>query len=129
MDAIEIYALLNSKIKKISGGNNGKSIEFIWDGTRLGIRQEGALEYQYTDLKGSNGKSAYEIAVDNGFKGTEIEWIESLKGVNGTNGTNGKGVQEITLTKDSTGAIVGGTVIYTDGSSSNISVTTENLEG
>lgn len=29
-------------------------------------------------------KSAYDIAVDNGFKGTEKEWIESLKGKDGT---------------------------------------------
>ena len=29
--------------------------------------------------KGTNGKSAYEIAKDNGFTGTEVEWIESLK--------------------------------------------------
>lgn len=28
----------------------------------------------------SNGKSAYEIAVDNGFTGTEAQWLESLKG-------------------------------------------------
>ena len=30
------------------------------------------------------GKSAYEIAVDNGFVGTETEWLESLKGSDGT---------------------------------------------
>ena len=35
---------------------------------------------------GTNGKSAYEIAVDNGFVGTETEWLESLKGAEGTNG-------------------------------------------
>lgn len=29
---------------------------------------------------GEDGKSAYEIAVDNGFEGTEEEWLESLKG-------------------------------------------------
>lgn len=28
----------------------------------------------------SSGKSAYEIAVENGFSGTEQEWLESLKG-------------------------------------------------
>ena len=28
---------------------------------------------------GENGKSAYEIAVEKGFKGTEVEWLESLK--------------------------------------------------
>ena len=31
-------------------------------------------------LKGDPGKSAYEIAVENGFEGTEEEWLESLKG-------------------------------------------------
>lgn len=30
---------------------------------------------------GQNGKSAYEIAVDNGFSGSEEEWLLSLKGV------------------------------------------------
>lgn len=33
-----------------------------------------------------NGKSAYDIALDNGFKGTEKEWLESLKGKPGTKG-------------------------------------------
>lgn len=32
---------------------------------------------------GANGKSAYEIAVENGFVGTEAEWLESLKGQDG----------------------------------------------
>ena len=36
---------------------------------------------------GTAGKSAYEIAVDNGFVGTETEWLKSLKGVDGTDGT------------------------------------------
>lgn len=31
-----------------------------------------------------NGLSAYEIAVQQGFVGTEPEWLESLKGLNGT---------------------------------------------
>ncbi|MCH5157519.1 MAG: collagen-like protein [Clostridiales bacterium] len=38
---------------------------------------------------GNNGKSAYDIAVENGFEGTVEEWLESLKGADGTNGTNG----------------------------------------
>lgn len=29
---------------------------------------------------GADGKSAYEVALDNGFVGTEVEWIETLKG-------------------------------------------------
>ena len=32
---------------------------------------------------GTAGKSAYEIAVDNGFVGTETEWLESLNGKQG----------------------------------------------
>ena len=35
---------------------------------------------------GTAGKSAYEIAVDNGFIGTETEWLESLKGADGADG-------------------------------------------
>ena len=35
-------------------------------------------------LKGKDGKSAYQIAVDNGFIGTEQEWLNSLKGEPGT---------------------------------------------
>ena len=38
---------------------------------------------------GNNGLSAYEIAVKNGFVGTELEWLESLKGDSGKNGANG----------------------------------------
>lgn len=36
------------------------------------------------------GKSAYEIAKENGFDGTEAEWLASLKGAPGAAGTNGK---------------------------------------
>ncbi|MCD7729327.1 MAG: hypothetical protein LUI60_05375 [Clostridia bacterium] len=37
----------------------------------------------------ADGASAYDLAVANGYTGTETEWLESLKGTNGTNGTNG----------------------------------------
>ena len=40
--------------------------------------------------KGKDGKSAYEIALENGFVGTESEWLESLKGADGKDGINGK---------------------------------------
>lgn len=35
----------------------------------------------------ADGKSAYEIALDNGFVGSESEWLESLKGKNGNEET------------------------------------------
>ena len=37
---------------------------------------------------GTDGKSAYEIAVDNGFVGTEDQWLDSLKGERGEKGTS-----------------------------------------
>lgn len=39
---------------------------------------------------GSAGKSAYEIAVDNGFEGDEEAWLESLKGERGLQGAAGE---------------------------------------
>ncbi len=44
--------------------------------------------------------SAYEIAVKNGFSGTEVEWLESLKGEDGRdgdNGSDGKNADSITI--------------------------------
>lgn len=40
-------------------------------------------------VNGIDGKSAYEIAVANGFTGTEVEWLESLKGSDGRDGADG----------------------------------------
>lgn len=34
-------------------------------------------------IKGEDGSSAYEVAIENGFEGTEAEWLESLKGRDG----------------------------------------------
>ena len=55
---------------------------------------------------GENGLSAYEIAVANGFKGTEEEWIESLKGAKGdtgASGDNGLSAYEIAVANGFTG--------------------------
>ncbi len=38
---------------------------------------------------GADGKSAYEIAVENGFVGTETEWLDSLIGEQGPQGEQG----------------------------------------
>lgn len=37
-------------------GADGKSLEFHWDGTRLGVRKEGETNYSYVDLKGRDGQ-------------------------------------------------------------------------
>lgn len=52
-----------------------------------------------------DGESAYEIAVKNGFIGTEAEWLTSLKGEKGDTGAQGeKGEQGIQGEKGETGA-------------------------
>lgn len=54
------------------------------------------LEQVEAGTKGEDGKSAYQIALDEGFEGSEAEWLASLKGtdgrngIDGINGTNGK---------------------------------------
>lgn len=42
-----------------------------------------------TGPKGEDGKSAYQIAVTNGYHGSESEWLNSLKGSNGEKGEPG----------------------------------------
>lgn len=51
--------------------------------------EDGADGRNGTDGKdGENGLSAYEIALKNGFVGTESEWLASLKGKDGADGTS-----------------------------------------
>ena len=40
--------------------------------------------------KGDPGKSAYQIAVDHGYVGTEEEWLQSLHGAQGAQGLHGE---------------------------------------
>jgi len=55
--------------------------------------------------EGPPGDSAYEVAVDNGFVGTEFEWLESLVGPTGPTGATGpEGPQGDTGPTGSTGA-------------------------
>lgn len=58
----------------------------------LPVRIEGPIKVD-AEVKaimvGDNGKSAYEIAVAHGFRGTEQEWLDSLKGLQGDPGPKG----------------------------------------
>lgn len=62
---------------------------------KFSVSDSGILLFDGSEIKGSStttgndGKSAYEIAVDNGFIGTETEWLESLKGEPGKDGVPG----------------------------------------
>jgi len=41
---------------------------------------------------GADGRSAYQVAVDNGYQGDQQSWLASLKGADGRDGTGGSNV-------------------------------------
>ena len=47
------------------------------------------LSEMQTGANGKDGRSAYEIAIENGFVGTAAEWLKSLKGRDGLPGKDG----------------------------------------
>ena len=72
-----------------STGRDGKSLEFNWQGTSLGIRKEGESTYSYTDLKGNKGDKGdpglQGPKGDKGDKGDPGE--QGPKGDKGADGT------------------------------------------
>ena len=58
-------------IKSTNKDNGETTIIFEWEGTN-GAKQT-------SQILVSDGKSAYEIALENGFVGTEQDWLDSLK--------------------------------------------------
>src|SRR5690625_2749951 len=70
----------------VSGGagGSGKSLEFNWDGTRLGVRVEGEDEYEDVDLQGPKGDKG-----DPGDRGPE-----GPQGPPGADGKDGFGTEE-----------------------------------
>lgn len=64
----------------------------------------------YVEMRGSlsvpdmiTGKSAYEIALLNGFEGTEAEWLASLKGEKGDKGTGASVISTEYIGQDENG--------------------------
>lgn len=53
------------------------------------VSGEGSLKGTVGASFGLDGKSAYEIALEYGYEGTEEEWLESLKGEDGAAGVAG----------------------------------------
>lgn len=69
-------------------GFNGKGETPIPPTPDLYAQLLGQIDAKIATLK--NGASAYEIAVENGFSGTESEWLTSLKGEKGEKGDPGE---------------------------------------
>ena len=81
----------------VKGNGNGTHTVTIKDGngnTTTTIVKDGATgakgDTGEPGRKGSDGKSAYEIAVANGYTGNEEQWLESLKGRDGERGRDGR---------------------------------------
>lgn len=85
---------LDGKLDKNQGAENVGKALVVDEGGGVVPGEGGA---------GADGKSAYEIAVENGFEGDEAAWLASLKGADGKPGANGKDGAGM----DITGATVG----------------------
>ena len=89
------FTLSNGQSYKVYNGAPGEDAD-VWtmelgtDGKYYWFKNG---ENQNICASGADGKSAYEIAVAGGYKGTEAEWLESLKG----QGLNGKSAYELAV--------------------------------
>ena len=74
-------------VPDLSGNNPGNPVLNQWDGTddHNETTRELQREY-YAALNLVQGKSAYQLAVENGFVGTVTQWLASLKGADGSSG-------------------------------------------
>lgn len=72
-------------------GLTGKGLEFIWNGTQLGVRVEGDATYQYVNLKGEKGN-----------QGDTGNGISSIVKTSGTGAAGTTDTYTITFTNDTT---------------------------
>lgn len=104
----EIYALISGRLQKIGATSvdlsgyvqkadyNREKESFVRKENGKGLSSndfttalKNKLETMRIGTDGRDGKSAYEIARENGFTGTKEEWLLSLKGAKGDKGENG----------------------------------------
>jgi hypothetical protein len=78
--------LENELSQQSSGGTNFDSSKILSEVQAALITSKQAKKIAESV---KDGKSAYQIAVDNGFEGTETEWLDSLQGEDGTDGEQG----------------------------------------
>ena len=87
--------------------NDNYSVEIIEDSgyiVEANVSDNYIVEVDtFSGVTGTDGKSAYEIAVSEGYVGSESEWISSLKGAAGASGSDGKSAYQsyVDTTSDS----------------------------
>ncbi len=73
----------------VSGNETHDGYDIICDNEIVGYLYDGSVGPEGD--RGIDGLSAYQLAVKNGFTGTEQEWLESLKGSGSNNPEQGSG--------------------------------------
>lgn len=83
---------LSQGFVEIASGGSGAQVQSDWDETDTS--SPAYIKHKPTIPTAINGKSAYQIAQDNGFTGTEAEWLASLHGQDGADGQDGQNGQD-----------------------------------
>nr|WP_312985521.1 hypothetical protein [Clostridioides sp.] len=84
------YLIQSIENFKENGELDSKTYDLFYENGKLSTAIMNDLLFYHGIIGGGNGvvgvdgKSAYQIAKDNGYTGTESEWLESLKGLDGT---------------------------------------------
>jgi hypothetical protein len=88
---------ITETIVTIEGGSSVTVTESVDSVTATNVAQRGPIGIQGTPgadgvgqdgSDGAAGLSAYQVALANGFVGTEAEWLESLRGQDGEDGSS-----------------------------------------
>lgn len=72
-------------INSLKGRDGNNATVTILEGDTVVAR----VQADAITIQGADGRSAYQIAVDRGFIGTEDEWLDSLRGLQGDIGPQG----------------------------------------
>ena len=104
---LDLYTQLLKKLdEKAAGLQNGKDgfspkvrAEQMESGVVITIvdadgETSATLHHGANGEKGTDGKSAYQIAVEQGYQGSESDWLSSLKGEKGNTGAKGNPGQD-----------------------------------
>src|SRR5690606_24146005 len=98
-DVAELAAAVEALRAALDNGDLDRaSLEFTWDGTRLGVRQEGAAAYDFVDLRGPVGQQGEKG--DPGAPGADgadgapgADGAAGADGADGADGDDGRGLE------------------------------------
>lgn len=99
----------------LKGGKGDMGIRGPQGPAGVVVNEEGIL----VGAQGEQGKSAYDVACDNGFEGSQGQWLESLKGAAGKDGADGS-VSFNDLTDEQKESLKGDDYVLTDGDKTDI---------